>query len=170
MGRRGAVGYDASAPTWSSNPVCAIPSRRGPASRDSARRIRVRERPTTRALHLLCRQHQTARRSSIRPGSAESLSRTNYSTLFALLAYTGLRVSEAIKLRFEDVTADGLIIRCSKFRKRLMVPLHSTAQIGLERYIQRRRLFAPFDDHVFVSLRRRSLLVGDAETHSEQRQ
>ncbi len=45
-----------------------------------------------------------------------------------------------------------------------MVPLHSTAQIGLEQYIQRRRPFAPFDDHVFVSLRRRSLLVGDAET------
>jgi integrase len=45
-----------------------------------------------------------------------------------------------------------------------MVPLHSTAQIGLERYIQRRRPFAPFDDHVFVSLRRRSLLVADAET------
>ena len=87
-----------------------------------------------------------------------------YSTFFALLACTGLRVSEAIKLRFEDVTADGLIIRCSKFRKSRMVPLHSTAQIGLERYIQRRRPFAPFDDHVFVSLRRRSLLVGDAET------
>lgn len=87
-----------------------------------------------------------------------------YSTFFALLACTGLRVSEAIKLRFEDVTADGLIIRCSKFRKSRMVPLHSTAQIGLERYIQKRRPFAPFDDHVFVSLRRRSLLVGDAET------
>ena len=87
-----------------------------------------------------------------------------YSTFFALLACTGLRVSEAIKLRFEDVTADGLIIRCSKFRKSRLVPLHSTAQIGLERYIQRRRPFAPFDDHVFVSLRRRPLLVGDAET------
>jgi integrase/recombinase XerD len=87
-----------------------------------------------------------------------------YSTFFALLACTGLRVSEAIKLRFEDVTADGLIIRCSKFRKSRLVPLHSTAQVGLERYLQKRRPFAPFDDHVFVSLRRRPLLVGDAET------
>lgn len=68
-----------------------------------------------------------------------------YSTFLALLACTGLRVSEAIKLRFEDVTADGLIIRCSKFRKSRMVPLHSTAQIGLERYIQKRRPFAPLD-------------------------
>ena len=87
-----------------------------------------------------------------------------YSTFFALLACTGLRVSEAIRLRFEDVTADGLIIRCSKFRKSRLVPLHSTAQVGLERYLQKRRPFAPFDDHVFVSLRRRPLLVGDAET------
>ena len=49
-----------------------------------------------------------------------------YGAFFALLACTGLRVSEAIRLRFEDVTADGLIIRCSKFRKSRMVPLHST--------------------------------------------
>ena len=87
-----------------------------------------------------------------------------YGTFFALLACTGLRVSEAIKLCFEDVTADGLIIRCSKFRKSRLVPLHSTAQVGLELYLQKRRPFAPFDDHVFVSLRRRPLLVGDAET------
>jgi integrase len=87
-----------------------------------------------------------------------------YGTFFSLLACTGLRVSEAIRLRFEDVTADGLIIRCSKFRKSRLVPLHTTAQVGLERYLQKRRPFAPFDDHVFVSLRRRPLLVGDAET------
>lgn len=87
-----------------------------------------------------------------------------YGAFFALLACTGLRVSEAIKLRFEDVTLDGLIIRCSKFRKSRLVPLHRSAQVGLERYLQKRRPFAPFDDHVFVSLRRRPLLVGDAET------
>jgi integrase len=87
-----------------------------------------------------------------------------YGTFFSLLACTGLRVSEAIRLRFEDITADGLIIGCSKFRKSRLVPLHSSAQVGLERYLQKRRAFAPFDDHVFVSLRRRPLLVGDAET------
>jgi integrase len=87
-----------------------------------------------------------------------------YGAFFALLACTGLRVSEAIRLRFEDVTADGLIIRCSKFRKSRLVPLHRTAEVGMEQYLQKRRPFAPFDDHVFVSLRRRPLLVGDAET------
>ena len=87
-----------------------------------------------------------------------------YGTFFALLASTGLRLSEAIRLRFQDITSDGLVIRCTKFRKSRLVPLHETTQAGLERYLPRRRSFAPFDDHVFVSLRRRPLLVADAET------
>ncbi len=93
-----------------------------------------------------------------------SLRRKTYSTLFALLACTGLRVSEAIRLRFEDITPDGLVIRCSKFRKTRLVPLHETAQIGLERYLEHRRPYAPFDDHVFVSLRRKPLLLVDVST------
>jgi integrase/recombinase XerD len=86
-----------------------------------------------------------------------------YSTFFALLACTGLRVSEAIRLCFQDVTSDGLVIRCSKFRKSRLVPLHETAQAGLERYFQKRRSHAPFDDHVFVSLRRHPLRLVDVE-------
>ena len=93
-----------------------------------------------------------------------SLRRQTYSTLFALLACTGLRVSEAIRLRFDDITSDGLVIRCSKFRKSRLVPLHETAQAGLERYLKQRCSYAPFDDHVFVSLRRKPLLLGDVET------
>ena len=93
-----------------------------------------------------------------------SLRRQTYSTLFALLACTGLRVSEAIRLRFEDITPDGLVIRCSKFRKSRLVPLHETAKAGIERYLERRRPYAPFDDHIFVSLRRKPLLLGDVET------
>ena len=87
-----------------------------------------------------------------------------YNTFFALLACTGLRVSEAIHLCFQDITADGLVIRCSKFRKSRLVPLHETTQAGLEQYIKRRRAYTPLDDHVFVSLRRRPLLLHDAET------
>lgn len=80
-----------------------------------------------------------------------------YSALFALLACTGLRVSEAIHLRLDDITPDGLVIRRTKFRKNRLVPLHGTAQAGLERYLQQRRPYAPFDDHVFVSARRKLL-------------
>jgi integrase/recombinase XerD len=90
-----------------------------------------------------------------------TLRRETYRTFFALLACTGLRVSEAIRLRFEDITPDGLVIRLTKFRKSRLVPLHETAQAGLERYLEQRRLYAPFEDHVFVSLRRKPLLLHD---------
>jgi integrase/recombinase XerD len=92
-----------------------------------------------------------------------TLRRATYSTLFSLLACTGLRVSEAIRLRFDDITPDGLVIRVTKFRKSRIVPLHETAQAGLERYLQQRRAYAPFDEHVFVSLRRKPLRLADVE-------
>jgi integrase/recombinase XerD len=92
-----------------------------------------------------------------------TLRRETYSTLFALLACTGLRVSEAIHLRFDDLTPDGLVIRCSKVRKSRLVPLHETARAGLERYLQRRRAYTLADPHVFVSLRRKPLLLHDVE-------
>lgn len=95
-----------------------------------------------------------------RPGS---LRRYTYSTLFGLMSCTGLRTSEAIHLLFEDVTPDGLVIRCSKFRKSRLIPLHKTARTALERYIERRRPYAPLDDHVFVSMWRRPLLVQDVD-------
>jgi len=84
---------------------------------------------------------------------------TTYPTLFSLLACTGLRVSEATQLRFGDVTPDGLIIRRTKFRKSRLVPLHETAQEGLQRYLDQRRLYAPLDDHVFVSFQGKPLSV-----------
>ena len=97
-------------------------------------------------------------------GKRNSFRGQTYNTFFALLACTGLRVSEAIHLRFQDITADGLIIRCSKFRKSRLVPLHETTSAGLEEYLKLRRAFSSLDDHVFVSLRRRPLLLHDAET------
>lgn len=105
-----------------------------------------------------CKRHLT------RQCGYRSLRRQTYSTLFALLACTGLRVSEAIQLRFDDITPDGLVIRCSKSRKSRLVPLHETAQAGLERYLKQRRSYAPFDDHVFISLRRKALLLRDVDT------
>jgi len=90
-----------------------------------------------------------------------TLRRATYSTLFALLACTGLRVSEATRLRLQDITPDGLLIRRSKFRKSRLVPLHQSARAGLDLYLEQRFPYAPEDDHVFVSLRRKPLLLGD---------
>lgn len=93
-----------------------------------------------------------------------TLRRQTYSTLFALLSCTGLRVSEAIRLRYSDITPDGLIIRATKFKKDRVVALHETARAGIEHYLQQRRPYAPFDDHVFISLRRKPLLISDVDT------
>jgi integrase len=92
-----------------------------------------------------------------------TLRRETYSTLFALLASTGLRLSEAIRLQLDDITPDGLVIRGSKFHKSRLVPLHPTARAGLERYLQHRCRYAPTETHVFVSLRRKPLLLPDVE-------
>jgi integrase/recombinase XerD len=80
-----------------------------------------------------------------------------YATLIALLAATGLRVSEALKLRFSDITDDGLVIRETKFRKTRLVPLHDTTASGLQRYLIRRHQVGVGDDHVFVGRRGRAL-------------
>jgi integrase len=92
-----------------------------------------------------------------------SLRRDTYSTLFALLACTGLRVSEAIRLRYEHITSDGLLIKDSKFGKSRLVVLHESVRAALERYLQKRRPFVPFDDHVFVSLRKKPLRTQDID-------
>jgi integrase/recombinase XerD len=101
---------------------------------------------------------QAAARSGYR-----TLRRATYSTLFGLLACTGLRLSEAIHLRYADITQDGLVIRRTKFRKSRLVPLHDTTRGALDRYLEQRRPYARLDDHVFISLRRKPLLVHDAE-------
>ena len=80
-----------------------------------------------------------------------------YSTLFGLLAATGLRVSEAFNLRMDDITPDGLLIREAKFHKTRLVPLHETTAAAIERYIATRRVVATRENYVFVSLRGKRL-------------
>jgi len=80
-----------------------------------------------------------------------------YGTLFALLAATGLRISEALALRFFDVTSEGLRIRQTKFRKSRIVPLHPSTMSGLERYLGRRKRIGTTDDHLFLSCRLKPL-------------
>jgi integrase/recombinase XerD len=50
-------------------------------------------------------------------GPPGSLRPQTYSTLFGLLAVTGMRVAEALALHCTDVTSDGLHIRHSKLHK-----------------------------------------------------
>jgi integrase len=74
-----------------------------------------------------------------------------YATLFGLLAATGLRVSEALALRLEDITEDGLIIRQGKFHKSRLVPLHDTTRDALDAYLSARAQLGTFDTGLFIS-------------------
>lgn len=83
-----------------------------------------------------------------RPG--DSMGDT-YRTLLGLLAATGLRVGEAVRLCMRDVTARALLIRETKFKKSRMVPLHETVAVELGVYADRWRVAAGPDDPFFVS-------------------
>lgn len=74
-----------------------------------------------------------------------------YSTLFGLIAATGMRISEALALRLEDVTEDGLLIRETKFHKSRLLPLHDTTRHALESYLLVRRRLGTLDGALFVS-------------------
>jgi len=86
-----------------------------------------------------------------------SLRPLTFSTLFNLLAVSGLRISEALALRIGDFTRDGLIVRQTKFRKSRLLPLHETTARALTRYLVRRQEVATRTDHIFVSLRKTPL-------------
>lgn len=79
-----------------------------------------------------------------------SLRPHTYATLFGLLAATGLRVSEALALRLEDLTRDGLHIRKTKFQKSRLVPTHPSVVSAVERYLERRRAVGGDAHRLFV--------------------
>jgi integrase len=99
-----------------------------------------------------------------------------YCTLFGLLASTGLRISEALRLTPAEVDLLGGVLRVSetKFYKSRLVPLHPTTTRALQDYAEQRNCHCPFaqaktffvsDSHAalklsavdatFVALRRR---------------
>ncbi len=90
-------------------------------------------------------------------GPVGSLRPDTYTTLFALLVTTGLRISEALALVVDDLSMDGLLIRETKFKKTRIVPLHETTKTELEKYLCRRKQVRPLDSHIFTSLRKTGL-------------
>ena len=82
-------------------------------------------------------------------------------TVIGLVASTGLRSKEALKLKLADVDLDmdppQLVIREAKFRKSRLVPLHATTAGKLREYAdQRRRLgYDGKCDSFFVSEKRK---------------
>jgi integrase len=80
-----------------------------------------------------------------------------YTALFGLIASTGLRISEALNLRLEDVTSEGLVVRHTKFGKSRLLPLHWTTRNALDHYLERRRQEAGACEYLFLSMKGRKL-------------
>jgi integrase/recombinase XerD len=94
----------------------------------------------------------------LEPQKPNPLRRQLYVTMFGLIAATGIRISEAIALRVDDVWADGVLhIRETKFCKSRLVPLHPTVIEALGRYLDARRQLAGTSDYLFPSVRHRAL-------------
>ncbi len=100
---------------------------------------------------------ELARRTIVSP-----LRAATYQTLIGLLAASGMRIGEAIKLDRSDVDwAHGvLLIRESKFGKSRLVPLHPSSMQALEGYARLRDHLhpQPAEPAFLVSLKRKRLL------------
>lgn len=95
--------------------------------------------------------------AALQLGPRGSLRPHTFATLIGLLASSGLRVGEAIRLTITDAQLNldlpQLEVRETKFRKSRLVPLHASAAERLRQYTeQRRRLgYAGLCDAFFVS-------------------
>lgn len=100
---------------------------------------------------------ELARQSIVSP-----LRAATYDTLIGLLAVSGLRIGEAIKLDRSDLdwTEGVLLIRESKFGKSRLVPLHPSSMQALSDYTDLRDELQPRTKELsfFVSLKRKRLL------------
>ena len=87
----------------------------------------------------------SARRARVSLRSPTGLRAHTFSTIFGLIAATGLRVGEALGLDRDDVDlATGvLIVRQAKGGKSRFVPVHQTTRAALERYAERREALFP---------------------------
>lgn len=103
----------------------------------------------------------TALMSQIRASMPQPLRAATYETLIGLLAATGMRIGEAIKLDRKDVDwKEGmLLIRESKFGKSRLIPLQESAIEALKAYdsLHDALQSSSLDPSFFVSLIRRRL-------------
>lgn len=76
-------------------------------------------------------------------------------TIIGLLASTGMRISEVLRLRIDDVDLKNHVItvRESKFHKSRLIPLHATVAAKLSLYHKTRHGEFPYADTFFTSQR-----------------
>jgi integrase len=73
------------------------------------------------------------------------LQAATYETLVGLLAVSGMRVGEAIRLDRDDLDDERgvLVVRDTKFGKSRLVPLHESTRAALHTYLRRRDELSP---------------------------
>jgi integrase len=101
--------------------------------------------------------------------SPRGLRALTYTTLFGLLAATGLRISEALDLDRADVRFDDalLTIRRTKFGKSRLVPIHASTVDALHAYdAARRRVHAHPATPAFFLAERGRRLTGDSARYT----
>jgi len=81
---------------------------------------------------------------------ANTITPLTWHYFFGLIAATGLRVSEALELTFDDLTANTLIIRNGKFGKTRMIVLHRSVIKAIDQYLQVRHKMPTTSRHLFV--------------------
>ncbi len=87
--------------------------------------------------------------------SRSSLHPLTYTTFIGLLASTGMRPGEALRLHWTDLDVEQatLRIRPCKFSPERVIPLHPTAVRALQRYNRARRTLFPDGKTLFVNAR-----------------
>jgi len=85
-----------------------------------------------------------------------------YQALVGLLAVTGLRRSEVLRLRLADFDPDAGTLRIAraKFAPERLLPLHPSTVKALQDYLKRRQRLLPLGDHLFVGHRGQAIPAG----------
>ena len=104
-------------------------------------------------------QIQRLREAAQQLRSPRGLRAATFSTLFGLLAVTGLRISECLALDRQDVDlAEGiLVVRHTKFGKSRLVPVHPSTRTALNHY-------ATLRDQILPRLKDTRFLVSEQGT------
>jgi integrase len=120
--------------------------------------------PTSRRIrpHIYSREQtrQLLRRTRGLETGRSPLHPKTYETLIGLLACTGMRPGEALRLRLEDLDTEAGLLRVGrcKFSPERLIPLHPTTVRALQRYQLIRRQQFPCGEAFFVGTSGRPLL------------
>ena len=107
--------------------------------------------PDQTRLLLSRARHLSVQHSALHP--------LTYETLIGLLACTGMRPGEALRLQVRDFdpSCGQLRVRPCKFSPERIIPLHASCVAALQRYLQMRRMRFPSVESFFVNAAGRAL-------------